>query len=173
MACGLLRQQMVLTDWDQFLEAVQPWDVSGCIVTDRNQPFQATVRGVMGSDFYLIHTNVSRRFHQNGSTPQGFTSFAVMSSNSTPARFRRHDAYPRIGLTQDHEFDGASEPGFDVFLFGFADEAYGARFDAGDHVLGNLHAADREMLESERTRVQSFEQLAGCGILMPESLPAS
>ncbi len=159
MTTGLQRQQLVLTDWDQFLEAVQPWDVSGCIATDRNRSFHATVKGVAAESFYAIRANVGRRFRQNGATPEGFTSFAVMSSTSTPARYRRHDAYPRVGLTQDHEFDGASEPGFDVFLFGFTNQAFRSRFADSDHLLGNLQALDREMLESSSDRVRRFEAL--------------
>jgi AraC family ethanolamine operon transcriptional activator len=159
MTTGVLRQQMVLSDWDQLIEAVQPWDVSGCIATDRHQPFQANVRGIAGESFYAIRVSLNRRLRQSGATPEGFASFAVMTSTSTPARFRGHDAYPRIGLTPDHEFEGASEAGFDVILFGFAEAAYQRRFGDSDQLLGRLETFGKAMLESDPTRVRAFEAL--------------
>lgn len=159
MSTGVLRQQLTLSDWDQFIEAVQPWDVSGCILTDRNQPFRAAVSGIATDSFYAIHLNVNRRIHQNGAAPEGFTSFAMMTGASTPARFRRHDAYPRVGLTCDHEFEGASEPGFDVILFGFTDASYQARFSEEVPLLGTLSTLGLEMLDSDAERVERFEVL--------------
>ena len=158
---SVLRQATRLEDWDQFLEAVQPWDVSGCIATDRNQPFRAEVKGVVGESFYAIRINLNRRFHQNGATPAGYSNFALMTSVSTPARYRRQDAFPRVGLSVDHEFEGASEPGFDVILFGIANEAYHNHFAGLESPLADLSSLNADMLESTRDRIQRFEALAG------------
>lgn len=153
------QRQAVFTDWEEFLGAVQPWDVTGCVLTDRHRPFRAEVSGILAPSFYVARLKLNRQIYQKGATPSGFYSFAAMTENSTPARFRRVDPRGRIAFATNHEFDGASEAGFEVILFGFEKAAFLERFQDTSSPLARIEQLQVDMLETDPCAFRRFERL--------------
>jgi len=109
-------------DFDALSEAIRAWDLDFRQL-DRGQS-TAELSQLIGSQVIFSHARFSRLYHQQGSTPPGMRTFALLEDHVGGIHWFGREVTPSslMCFPASRELEAVSKPNFEVYTISFSEE---------------------------------------------------
>jgi AraC-like DNA-binding protein len=149
-------------DFDELSEATRGWDLDFRQLDGGATP--AELLQLTEPQTSFVRVRLGRHYHQRGSSPPGTRTFALPEEGVSSIRWCGHDVAEDTLMTfhSGGDFDGVSQPGFEVYTLSFSEErlaetAAALGLPELDDLIGSsekMTTCDRSALEHLRRQVR-------------------
>ena len=173
----LVRNQF--DDFDECAAVIRAWDLDFRQL-DRGQSI-AELSQVIGHDVVFSHARFTRHYHQQGSTPPGMRTFALLEDNVSGIHWfgREVTASSLMCFPVSRELEAVSRPDFEVYTISFSEELLNKtaatlglpdlnRIMSKEDKLATCNPAVIQIVRSQLRKIRHYAQLNSLHVYNPE-----